>query len=149
MLLSEPHRGGMGLTYATIEVVNAADLAVARRGLMPQEKVRRQPISMLVDSGAYMLCLNEGIMNQLGLDVLDEMEGELADGTRTRFPVAGPVDLYFGNRQTTCRAVILPGDSEPLLGAIPMEDMDVLIDPKSQELIINPEHPYVAKKSLK
>ena len=139
----------MGLTYATLEVSNATDNGMARRNLMPETDVRRAQVRMLVDSGAYMLCLNEHLQAQLGLDIIDSMEGELADGTVITMPVAGPVDLHFGNRQTSCRAVILPGNSEPLLGAIPMEDMDVLIDPKNRELIINPANPYLAKKSLK
>lgn len=139
----------MGLTYATLEVINSDDIAVARRNLMPAADVRRAQVRMLVDSGAYMLCLNEHIAAQLGLEFTDTMAAELADGTVTTLQVAGPVDLRFGNRKTSCRAVILPGESEPLLGAIPMEDMDVLIDPKKQELIINPANPYLAKKSLK
>ena len=139
----------MGLTYATLEVINATDNGMARRNLMPVADIRRTQVRMLVDSGAYMLCLNEHLQAQLGLDIIDSMEGELADGSVVKMPVAGPVDIQFGNRKTSCRAVILPGNAEPLLGAIPMEDMDVLINPKTQELIINPANPYLAKKSLK
>ena len=139
----------MGLTYATLEVINAIDSGMVRRKLMPEADVRRETVRMLVDSGAYMLCLNEHLATQLGLDVVGSMTGELADGTVSKMPVAGPVELRFGNRRTSVDAVILPGQAEPLLGAIPMEDMDVLVDPKRQELIINPENPYIAKKSLK
>jgi len=139
----------MGLTYATIEVINTGDVVVARRKLMPESEIRRAQVRMLVDSGAYMLCLNEHLLAQLGLDVIDSVEAEMADGSVAKLPVAGPVDLRFGNRETSCRAVILPGDAEPLLGAIPMEDMDILIDPKRQELIVNPANPYLAKKSIK
>ena len=139
----------MGLTYATLEVINAGDNGMARRNLMPETEVRRAQVRMLVDSGAYMLCLNEHLRAQLGLDIIDSMEGKLADGTVIIRPVAGPVDLHFGNRQTSCRAVILQGNSEPLLGSIPMGDMDVLLDPMNGELIINPANPYLAKKSLK
>ena len=63
--------------------------------------------------------------------------------------IVGPVELRFKNRQTTVRAMVLPGDAEVLLGAIPMEDMDVLIHPLRQELIVNPEHPYFAVTKLK
>jgi len=63
--------------------------------------------------------------------------------------VVAPVELRFKNRATTCRAIVLPGDSEPLLGAIPMEDMDVLIHPLRQELILNPDHPYFAVMKMK
>ncbi len=139
----------MGLTYATLEVINATDNGMARRNLMPEADIRRTQVRMLVDSGAYMLCLNEHIQAQLGLDIIDSMEGELADGSVVKMPVAGPVDIQFGNRKTSCRAVILPGNAEPLLGAIPVGDMDVLINPRTQELIINPANPYLAKKSLK
>ena len=48
-----------------------------------------------------------------------------------------------------CNALVLPGNNEVLLGAIPMEDMDVIIDPKKQTLEVNPEHPYFAQMKLK
>ncbi len=44
---------------------------------------------------------------------------------------------------------MLPGDSEPLLGAIPMEEMDVLIHRQRQELVVNPEHPNYAVLKMK
>jgi len=75
--------------------------------------------------------------------------GELADGTKKIFEIVGPVDIRFENRQTTVRAVVLPGDTEPLLGAIPMKDMVVMIDPRSEKLRVNQSSPYMAKKSLK
>lgn len=59
------------------------------------------------------------------------------------------VEIRFENRSTTCRAVVLPGESDMLLGGIPMGDMDVIIDPRKQTLTVNPESPYIAKKSLK
>jgi len=52
-------------------------------------------------------------------------------------------------RKAICTAFVLPGDSEPLLGAIPMEEMDVLIHPKRQELVVNPEHPNYAVLKMK
>lgn len=48
-----------------------------------------------------------------------------------------------------CNAMVLPGDAEPLLGAISLEDMDVLIHPLRQELIVNPDHPYFAQMKMK
>src|SRR5437762_2251373 len=81
--------------------------------------------------------------------VLDRQAAELADGSHVALDVVGPVDLRFSNRATTVRAMVLPGDAEVLLGSIPMEDMDVTIHPKSQQLIVNPENPYMAKKPLK
>lgn len=63
--------------------------------------------------------------------------------------VVAPVELRFKNRRFNGNAIVLPGDSEPLLGAIPLEDMDVLIHPIRQELIVNPDHPYFAQMKLK
>jgi hypothetical protein len=73
----------------------------------------------------------------------------MADGSILSCDVVSPVELKFKNRRTVCSAMVLPGDSEPLLGAIPLEDMDVLIHPLRQELIVNPDHPYFAQMKLK
>ncbi|MBI1760763.1 MAG: clan AA aspartic protease [Acidobacteria bacterium] len=139
----------MGLTYAEIELISSDDLALLRRGYLKEKEVRRAKVSALVDSGAYMLAVNDHLKAQLGLPVLDKQEAELADGSHVMLEIVGPVDVRFANRATTVRAMVLPGDTEVLLGSIPMEDMDVLVDPKRQQLIVNPENPYIAKKHLK
>ena len=134
----------MGLTYADITLVNGTDAGLVRRGTTGNTNVRQIQVSALVDSGAYMLTIDESIKTQLGLDVFETREIELADGSRNECEIVGPVDLQFKNRRTACLALVLPGATEVLLGAIPMEDLDVLIDPKSQQLIVNPARPYVA-----
>jgi clan AA aspartic protease len=139
----------MGLVYADIELVSIDDLVLHRRGYLPEDKIKRATVKALVDSGAYMLAINEHLKAQLDLPVMDHQEAELADGSHQTFEVVGPVDVRFANRSTTVRALVLPGNAEVLLGSIPMEDMDVLIDPKQQRLIVNPENPYMAKKHLK
>jgi clan AA aspartic protease len=139
----------MGLIYADIELISADDLALSRRGYIEKKEIKRIKVKALVDSGAYMLSLNEEIKIQLDLAVLDEQEAELADGTLKKIEIVGPVEVRFENRMTTVNAAVLPSNTEVLLGAIPMEDMDVLIDPKQQKLVVNPAHPYMAKKSLK
>ncbi|MBO1347513.1 MAG: retroviral-like aspartic protease family protein [Hormoscilla sp. GUM202] len=139
----------MGLVYAEIELIRGADIVLFQEGQLPADQIRRLKVNALVDSGAYMLAINQQIKTQLDLRKVGEQVAELADGTQTRLEIVGPVDVQFENRSTTVRAMVLPGDSEVLLGSIPMEDMDVLIDPKQQKLIVNPESPYIAKKSLK
>lgn len=138
----------MGLIYADIELINSEDIGVAERGFMDKNQIRQQTVRVLVDSGAYMLTLTQHIVTQLGLRKVSEQEAELADGTIRMLDIVGPVDIRFENRSTTVRAMVIP-TGEPLLGAIPMEDMDVLIHPLRQELVVNPENPYIAKKSLK
>ena len=139
----------MGLIYAEIELISTDDLGLANRGYISGDMVKRQIVNALVDTGSYTLSINEHIMKQLDLRVLDTHEVELADGTLQMVDIVGPIDIRFKNRSTTCRAVVFPKDTEVLLGAIPMEDMDVLIDPKQEQLIVNPANPYIARKSMK
>ena len=139
----------MGLVYAEVESANGSDMYLFRQGLLGEEKIKQVTINALVDSGAYMLCINENVKAQLDLLLIEKQFSRLADETLLELEVVGPGEIRFENRSTTVRAIVLPGNSEVLLGAIPMEDMDVLIDPKRQKLVVNPEHPYVATKHLK
>jgi clan AA aspartic protease len=139
----------MGLIYAAIELINGNDLYDASKHRIGEEEVRRMRINMLVDSGAYMLAINESIQEQMQFPVVEKRKAELANGHIVECDVVTAVEVRFKNRQTTCRAMVLPGDNEPLLGAMPMEDMDVLIHPLRQELIVNPKHPFFAQLKMK
>ncbi len=139
----------MGLIYADIELINGFDLELARRHMIGEEEVKRMSLVALVDTGSYMLAINESIQEQLQFPIVEKRKAQLANGHIVECDVVSSVELRFKNRQTTCRAMILPGDSEPLLGSIPLEDMDVLIHPLRQELIVNPEHPYFAQMKMK
>ena len=139
----------MGLTYADVTLVNSIDAGMARRGAIANTDIRQMKVSALVDSGAYLLTIDESLHAQLGLDVLETREIELADGSRSEYEIVGPVDLFFENRRTTCCALVLPGATEVLLVAIPLEDLDVMIEPKSQQLIVNPARPYLAGTKVK
>ncbi len=139
----------MGVVYAEIELINGGDLEMVRRKLMDQDEIKRMWISALVDTGSIMLCINENIQEQLQLPVVDKRKAQMANYDVVECDVVAPVELRFKNRSTTCRAMVLPGNSEILLGAIPLEDMDVLIHPQRQELIVNPDHPYFAQMKIK
>jgi len=139
----------MGLIHAELELVSAGDIELARRGYIKKKDIKKEVVTALVDSGAYMMCINEHIQSQLDLLVIDTMEAELADGSIQKMPVVGPIIINFKNRTTSCNAVVLPGESEVLLGAIPMEDMDVVLVPKLQTIDVNPHSKYMAKKKIK
>lgn len=139
----------MGLVYAEIELINGYDLENARKNIIGEADVKRMHVNALVDTGSLMLCINENIQEQLQFPIDEKRKAETADGRIVECDVVKGVELRFKNRKTTCRAMVLPGRTEPLLGAIPLEDMDVLIDPQRQELIVNPEHPYFAQMKLK
>lgn len=139
----------MGLVYAEIELLNGLDLADARRHRIGEEEIRRFPLNIMVDTGSYYLCINETIRETLGLSILETRKGQLASGDVVEYNVAGPVEIKFKNRRCNVDAMVLPGDAEPLLGAIPLEDLDVLIDPLRQELVVNPASPDMPLMSLR
>ena len=131
----------MGIVHAEIELISGEDLILARQHIIGQEEIKKTRIRMLVDSGAYQMAINENIQAYLNLPVLDRERVLLADGSVAECDVVGPIEVRFANRRASCDAHVLPGDSEPLLGAIPMEQMDVVIEMKRQELVVNPLHP--------
>ena len=139
----------MGLIYAEIELINGNDLALVLSKVIEPGKVKRIKVNALVDTGSYMLAINDNIQAQLQLPVVEKRKAKLANDNLVECDVVAPVEVRFKNRQTTCRAIVLPGDTEPLLGAIPLDDMDVLIDPLRRQLIVNPDHPYFAVMTMK
>lgn len=139
----------MGLVYADIELINGEDMVLARRGYLDRDEIKKMYISVLVDSGSCMLAINETIQEQLQLPVVEKRKAQLANGHVVECNVVAPVEIRFKNRRSSCSAMVLPGDAERLLGAIPLEDMDVLIHPLRRELIVNPDHPYFAQMKMK
>ncbi len=137
------------MVYADIELTNTTDIELAKRHIIGQEEIKRMNVSMLADSGAYMMAINETIQSQLELPFIEKRKAVMADGSIREFDVVGPVMVKFKNRTGVCNAYLLEGNSEPLLGAIPMEELDVLIHPLRQELIVNPEHPNYAVLYMK
>ena len=139
----------MGLIYADITLQNSVDVGLLTRGAIPNEEVRQMNVRALVDTGAITLIVNGEIAKQLDLPVKDQVDIELADGTRNKGDLVGPVDIRFQNRITSCLALVLPDATEVLLGAIPMEGMDVVIDPKLEQLTVHPDRPFVAGMKVK
>jgi len=139
----------MGMVYAEVELINGEDLSDARRFRIGEEEIKRMSVNILVDTGSYMLAINESIQEQLQVPFFEKRTMQLADNRIREYDVVSPIELRFKIRRVVCSAVVLPGDAEPLLGAIPLEEMDVLIHPTRQELIINPDHPYLAQLKLK
>ena len=121
----------MGIARAKIKLENPK-----RAGLRAIEA------GALVDTGSLFLCLPEEIRLQLKLEATSEKEVTTTDGQRRLCPCVGPVRVQFGNRECYVGVVIL-GD-EVLLGAVPMEDMDLVVVPSARKVVPNPLHPNFA-----
>ena len=104
-------------------------------------------VEVLVDSGAVHLCIPQHMQIQLELEEIDKKEVILADGTRKLVPYVGPIEVRFKNRVGFTGAIVM-GD-QALLGAIPMEDMDLVIIPKKKTLDVNPRSPNIATSVAK
>ena len=121
----------MGLTYASLKLTNMFTGASVE-------------VQALVDSGATALCIPESVARQLGFDTTEVYSTriKIADASRINVPVVAPIRIDFANRSCTTDAYVL-GD-EPLIGVVPIEAMDCIIEPRNQRLVVNPENPDFA-----
>ena len=137
----------MDLTYANIELVNQADAEDYRRKRIGEDEVRQITVRAMVDTGSIMLCINESIKDALGLDIIGRRRSQLANGQIIELDVVEPVIVRFLDRDCVTRALLLPDDQETLLGAIPMEEMDLYVHPGRNELLpVHPEGPIMSLK---
>ena len=129
---------------------------MAPMGLVNDKVILRNPrlpdleameVDALADSGAVHLCIPEQVSIQLKLEAIDSKEVTLADGRRAVVPYVGPIEVRFKNRVGFAGALVM-GD-QVLLGAIPMEDMDLVIVPKTRMLDVNPKSPNIASTIAK
>ena len=126
----------MGLVFSKIQLINPVD-----RTLSFIE------VEALVDTGAVHLCIPEHIQLQLQLKEIDRKEVTLADGSHKLVSYVGPIEIHFKNRIGFAGALVL-GD-QVLLGAIPMEDMDLVVMPSLRTLDVNPQSPNIATTIVK
>lgn len=126
----------MGLIHADLSLRNPRD-----PGLAPLE------VRALVDTGSLHLCVPEHVALQLRLEAVSEREVTIADGGKRLCPYVGPLEVHFDGRACFTGALVL-GD-EVLLGAVPMEDMDLVVDPARQRVTVNPESPNIPSSTAK
>lgn len=98
-------------------------------------------VAALVDTGAITLCIPEHVRIQLDLQESERREVTIANGKKEVVPYVGPVKIACLGRSCFGGALVL-GD-RILLGAVPMEDMDLVISPMKQQVTVNPESPNV------
>lgn len=110
-------------------------------------KLEPVEIDALANTGAVHMCIPSHIQIQLKLVEIDKKEVTLADGSQKLVPYVGPIELRYRNRIGFAGALVM-GD-QALLGAIHMEDMDLVVVPKTREVIVNPNSPNIASSIAK
>jgi predicted aspartyl protease len=132
-----PSRGanGVGRFSVSLEVANYGDLIKARDGLLPPDRVRRQTIQGVVDSGAAKLVLPQSVVKQLGLPLMEAIQVRHADGRMARRREAEGVFVELLGRHGTFTAIVEPKRSSALIGPILLEDLDLLVNCQHQRLV--------------
>ena len=122
----------MSIVQTEITLRNVRDIFKVDEGLIKNSDIRQITVNSIVDTGAWTLVINEETRIKLGLDIVGTETGTLADGTTEEYNLAGPIEVRWKNRRTTCEALVLPDADDVLLGAIPLEAMDLTINPRRE-----------------
>jgi clan AA aspartic protease len=125
----------VGLVRTAITLKNVWDVKKVEEGLIKESEIRKTAIDVLVDTGAWTLVINEAVRKELGLEITRTDTGTLADGTHSEYSMAGPLEIGWKNRSFVCEAFVLPQAKEVLLGAIPLEGLDLMVNPNAQEVV--------------
>lgn len=126
---------GVGRISVDLEVANYGDITLAERGVLAKDKVRRKTIRAIVDSGATKLVLPEKMVKELGLPRGDKITVRYADGRTAQRRGAEGAYVELLGRHGTFTAVVEPKRETALLGAIVLEDLDLLVDCPNERII--------------
>ena len=122
----------MSIVSTEITLKNGTDVDDAIRGLIEEHEVRQMTVQAMVDTGAWTIVINEETREKLGLLDKGYENGTLADGTKERYKMAGPLEIWWENRHITCDALVIPDAPDILLGALILEGLDLTINPKRE-----------------
>ena len=137
----------MGHVNTQITLKNIDDVKQAKKGNLPENKIRQATVDVMVDTGATMLVINKLLFQQLGLDVMGERRITLANDTKEMCKLTEPVEINWGNRSVAMSAIVREDASDFLLGVLPLEGMDLMVDTVNQKLVgVHGDDPiYLAK----
>ena len=124
----------MGMVYSEITIKNYDDILSEQKRSIDNQEIREVKINALVDSGAWTMAINEETREKLGLKITRITQSTLANGVKEVYKMAGPIEIWWKDRSVICETIVLPNAKENLLGAIPLEAMDLTINPRTQEL---------------
>jgi len=139
----------MGEITVNVTLENPIDRGVFERGSGGEIEIRRTDVKAIVDTGAVMLVLPQNVVERLGLRVLRTVVVSYADERKEELPVAGPLTIHIGNRFMSTDCIVGPPLSEPLIGQIVLEALDLLADCTKRTLTPRPESPDYPLLKLK
>jgi len=125
----------MGEVNVELTLKNGADLVRVSDGTITEQNVRTVTVTAVVDTGAMLLVIGDELRRKLGLEILESRTVALAGGSTTNCNIAEPVEIHWKNRRSFIRPMVLPNEKEVLLGVIPLEEMDLMVDPVNNTLV--------------
>ena len=131
----------MGKVMQLIKLRNSIDVARANEGEVLSTAIRALEIEALVDTGATMLVLPADVVATLGVPIQGTRKVRYANGELAERPWVGHIEIEILGRKTVCTALVEKAGTTALIGQIPLEELDFLVDPKSRELRVNPASP--------
>jgi len=130
---------GRVTTEATIESLK--DLWAVERGLLSDDQVRRVTVSdALVDTGATLLSMPTRLIRQLGLSSRAEKQVLSSNGMITQVAMYDAVRLTVQGRDCTMDVLEVSDGVPVLIGQLPLEHLDLVVDLRNRTLIGNPAH---------
>ena len=133
----------MGRITLEFSIANYDDVVLARQGGLAPDQVRRVTLRGVVDTGATRLVLPESAVQQLGLTPSGQTTVRYADRRSATRSLVKDVSVELLGRQGTFTAVVEPGRTDALIGAIVMEDLDFLVDHDAPSQTLQPRDPHV------
>jgi clan AA aspartic protease len=137
----------MGEVKAQVQLINATDESLARRGQLAPEQVRVYETNAVIDPGAVCTVIPSDVMQILGLAETHQRAVEYADGRNEPVPVTESVVIVIRGRRTSDEALVL--GNEVLIGQTVLEKLDLHVDCANQRIIPNPAHPDQAVNKVK
>jgi clan AA aspartic protease len=128
----------MGRTFVDVEVENYSDVVLRKAAGNGHREVRKQTVRALVDTGSALLCLQRAAIEALGLDFSRTAEVRTGNGNVER-PIYDVARITILGRQCFIQVMEIPEGIPPLLGYIALENLDLVVDAKSNKVTTNPE----------
>lgn len=137
----------MGEIRVKVELENGIDSGLWKIGKIKREEIRKYEVDAMVDTGSVMLFLPQDVVEVLGLPILRKAVIRYADERKDERPVAGPVSMKIINREMNCDCIVGPPFSEPLIGQIILEELDLI--PDCQMQVLKPRYDTYASIKVK
>jgi clan AA aspartic protease len=125
----------VGQVFTEITLKNAGDVTLTEHGYKQEQDIRQATVDILVDTGAGTLVITEALQQELGLKTRKKRPVRMANNVPVNVQETEPVEVHWKDRSMVCRPWVVSGAQQALLGLIPLEDMDLMVDPNGREVV--------------